>query len=74
MPVRLPPPLVRPGRLKALRLAAGLTQHALAKRLGVSVTAVWLVDTDRKQPSLALLRKLKRVLARVPRPEDPPHG
>lgn len=61
---------VLPGRVRALRLAAGLTQHALARKCGVSVNAVWLVETDRRQPSLALLRKLKRVLATVPRVEE----
>lgn len=58
---------VLPGRLRALRLAAGLTQHALARSLGVSVQAVWLLDNDKRQPSLALVRKLKRVLGQMPR-------
>lgn len=67
---RHPPPLVLPGRLRALRLAARLTQRELARRCGVSVQAVFIVETDRRQPSAALLRKLKRILGQVPREES----
>lgn len=61
---------VQAGRLRALRLAAGLTQRALARKMGVSVNTVHLLETDRRQPSLTMLKKLKRVLAQVPREDD----
>lgn len=65
---------VRPGRVRALRLAAGLTQQALATHSGVSAQMIWLIDNDHRQPSLALLRKLKQVLAHLPErcSPDPP--
>lgn len=56
---------VQPGRLRALRLAARYTQHALARACGVSVNTIWMLDNDRTQPSVAMLRKLKRLLSRV---------
>ena len=59
---------VQPGRVRALRLAARYTQHALARAIGVSTQTIWLVDNDRQQPSSALLRKLRRALSRVPEP------
>jgi transcriptional regulator with XRE-family HTH domain len=62
---------VQPGRIRALRLAAGYTQRGLAKALGVSSQAVWLLDNDRRQPSAAMMRKLRRVLDRVPQPQEP---
>ena len=60
---------VKPGRLRALRLAARYTQHSLAKALGVSVNTVWLLENDRRQPSIAMLRKLRSLLGRV-KPEE----
>ena len=62
---------VKPGRLRALRLAARYTQHALARALGVSVNTVWLLENDRRQPSIAMLRKLRSLLGRV-KTEDAP--
>ena len=56
---------VQPGRLRALRLAARYTQHALARACGVSVNTIWMLDNDRTQPSVAMLRKLRRLLRRV---------
>ena len=56
---------VKPGRLRALRLAARHTQHSLAKALGVSVNTVWLLENDRRQPSIAMLRKLRSLLGKV---------
>lgn len=63
--------LVQPGRLRALRLAARYTQHALARACGVSVNTIWLLEHGR-QPSIAMLRKLRRLLRRVT--EDDTHG
>lgn len=64
--------LVQPGRLRALRLAARYTQHALARALGVSVNTIWILEHGKRQPSIAMLRKLRHLLSRVK--EDDTHG
>ena len=46
--------------LRAARLRAGLTQHALAARAGTSQATISAYEAGRKQPSL---RTLERLLA-----------
>lgn len=50
-------------RLKSLRVAAGLSQRALAKRAGVSNATVSMVEANRVSPSVAAL---KQILAGIP--------
>jgi transcriptional regulator with XRE-family HTH domain len=51
------------GRLRALRLAHGLSQRALAKRAGVTNATISLIEAGRMNPSVGAL---KRVLDGVP--------
>jgi len=50
-------------RLKALRLAHGLSQRELARRAGVSNATVSMIEANRVSPSVAAL---KQILAGVP--------
>lgn len=49
--------------VKTLRIAQGLSQRELGKRVGVSDVYITLLETgQRKNPSLAVLKKLAKVL------------
>lgn len=50
------------GRIRAARERRGLTQRELAEAVGVGARAVRLWEAGRKQPYLARLRTLARVL------------
>lgn len=45
-------------RLREVRMAAGLSQRALAKRAGVTHGQISLLETNRNSPSVASLRKI----------------
>lgn len=49
-------------RLKRLRLSRGLTQEALAKKVGVSRGYLARLEMGRHDPPLSRLRRLARVL------------
>jgi transcriptional regulator with XRE-family HTH domain len=49
-------------RLKVLRVAAALSQYALAKKAGVSKQAVSLLERGESEPSWITVRKLARAL------------
>ena len=46
--------------LKLLRIAAGLKQKDLARRLGVSPNYLSMVENDKREPSMSLLKDLSR--------------
>ena len=46
------------GRLRALRLARGLSQRELAKRAGVSNAIISLIEQNRSSPSVGSLKKV----------------
>lgn len=46
--------------VKLLRIAAGLKQKDLAKRLGVSPNYLSMVENDKREPSMSLLKDLSR--------------
>jgi transcriptional regulator with XRE-family HTH domain len=48
--------------LKLLRIAAKLKQAGLANSLGVTTNYLSLVENDRREPSLSLLKKFAEVL------------
>lgn len=48
--------------LKGLRQACGLTQRALAERLGVSSNYLSMVENGRREPSLDLMTEAARAL------------
>ncbi|GEM_PF-360040 len=50
------------GKLKQLRLERGMTQSQLAKRLGVSASAVGMYEQGRRQPDGDLLARMAAVL------------
>lgn len=45
-------------RLKALRTKKGLTQSELAKKLGISTSAVGMYEQGRREPDSRLLKKI----------------
>jgi transcriptional regulator with XRE-family HTH domain len=49
-------------RLKQLRAERGLTQAALAKRAGVTLSYVGRLEIGRHDPQLSTLRKLAKAL------------
>jgi transcriptional regulator with XRE-family HTH domain len=49
-------------RLKALRLAAGLTKHGLARRAGVDAFALLQYESGRRMPKLGSLGRLATAL------------
>ena len=51
------------GRLKEIRLAAGLSQRELAARSGVTHSLISLIEQNRNSPSVASLR---RILGGIP--------
>ena len=48
--------------IRRLRRAAGLSQRELADRLGVDASHLCRVETDRREPSLSLLRGISSEL------------
>ncbi|GAA1612988.1 hypothetical protein GCM10009733_006300 [Nonomuraea maheshkhaliensis] len=46
------------GRLRSLRLGAGLSQGMLAKRVGISTTYISFLENDHRQPSAHVLHRL----------------
>lgn len=48
--------------VKLLRIAAGLKQKELAERLGVSSNYLSMVENDKREPSMSLLKDLSREL------------
>jgi transcriptional regulator with XRE-family HTH domain len=48
--------------VKLVRTASGLKQKQIASRLGVTSNYVSLVESDRREPSVAFLRGLAEVL------------
>ncbi|MDO8475044.1 MAG: helix-turn-helix transcriptional regulator [Candidatus Rokubacteria bacterium] len=49
--------------IKKLRMEKGLSQKALAKRIGVTDAYITMLETGvRKNPSLAVLRRLAKAL------------
>lgn len=55
-----PPPSPSAALLQLARLKAGLSQGQLAKRAGVPATMISAYERDRRQPTLATLRRLLR--------------
>lgn len=49
-------------RLKELRAERGLTQAALAKRAGVTLSYIGRLEIGRHDPQLSTLRKLAKAL------------
>ena len=49
-------------RLRALRLARGLSQRELAKRAGVSNAIISLIEQNRSSPSVGSLKRYTRSL------------
>jgi transcriptional regulator with XRE-family HTH domain len=49
-------------RLKQLRAERGLTQAALAKRAGVTLSYIGRLEIGRHDPQLSTLRKLAKAL------------
>lgn len=46
-------------RLKALRLEAGLTQNELAEKVGISKTAIFQYETNKRKPNFEALVKMQ---------------
>lgn len=44
--------------IRQLRLAAGLSQRKLAKEIGVEHSFISLIEADRREPSLRVLRQV----------------
>src|SRR5687768_7359447 len=57
--------------LREHRLAAGLTQEALAERAGVSPRAIQHLEASNGHPARATLQRLVRVLALAPAARAP---
>jgi transcriptional regulator with XRE-family HTH domain len=49
-------------RLRALRERLGWTRKRLARRVGIGVSALWYLETDRYRPSLPVLVRLADAL------------
>jgi len=76
VPEAIPPPALAPApvappddvttgtRLRRQRLAAGLSQAALARAAGVTSTTVCRLERGRHRPSMVTLEKLARALGR----------
>jgi transcriptional regulator with XRE-family HTH domain len=50
------------GRIKKLREAANLTQTDLAGKLGVTQAYIAMLESDAREPSLDVLRRLAKAL------------
>ena len=51
------------GNIKRLREERNLTQKELAKKMGISASAVGMYEQGRREPSLALLVELSKVFS-----------
>ncbi|WP_374712966.1 helix-turn-helix transcriptional regulator [Symbiobacterium terraclitae] len=49
-------------RVRQLRLAAGLTQAALAKAAGCTEQAIYYIEHNKRNPSLALAQRIARAV------------
>ncbi|MBW6395806.1 helix-turn-helix domain-containing protein [Thermus sp. SYSU G05001] len=49
-------------RVRELRERAGLSQHELAKRAGLTQGMIWQIEEGRKRPSVASLLAIARAL------------
>jgi transcriptional regulator with XRE-family HTH domain len=49
-------------RIKKLRLAHGLTQRELAKKIGASPGLISFIERDRNKPSYEIIRRISNVL------------
>ena len=56
-------PLINTDKLRRARAALGLSQAALARRVGVSQGLIWAIENGRKTPSLSVLVKLSTALS-----------
>jgi transcriptional regulator with XRE-family HTH domain len=50
------------GRIRKLREAANLTQADLADKLGVTQAYIAMLESDAREPSLDVLRRLAKAL------------
>jgi transcriptional regulator with XRE-family HTH domain len=50
-------------KLRAYRLSKGLSQEALARRLGVGKAAICRIERGSRRPSLPLIARIVRVTA-----------
>ena len=48
--------------IKSLRTAAGLLQRDVAERVGISQSMLSLVEADKREPSISVLRAIGRTL------------
>ena len=48
--------------IRSLRLAAGLMQREVAERVGISASMLSLVEADKREPSIGVLRAIGRAL------------
>jgi DNA-binding XRE family transcriptional regulator len=55
------------GNMRQLRIAAGLTQTALAKRSGMNRSYLCHLESGRRNPTLATLERLAKILNVTPR-------
>ncbi|MFD3005429.1 helix-turn-helix domain-containing protein [Thermus tengchongensis] len=49
-------------KVRELRERAGLSQHELAKRAGLTQGMIWQIEEGRKRPSIASLMAIARAL------------
>lgn len=56
-----------PSRLRLVRVALGLTQLAVARRVGISVSTLNMVEKGHYVPTPALVSRLARTLRVTPR-------
>jgi transcriptional regulator with XRE-family HTH domain len=48
--------------IKSLRAAAGIMQRELAERVGISASMLSFVESDKREPSISVLREIGRAL------------
>src|SRR5437868_498588 len=48
--------------IRSLRLATGLMQREVAERVGISASMLSLVEADKREPSISVLRAIGRAL------------
>jgi transcriptional regulator with XRE-family HTH domain len=53
-------------RIRAVREDLGMPQAELARRAGVASNTIYLIETDRRRPSVGLLEKIARELRTEP--------
>ncbi len=56
-------PLINTDKLRRARAALGLSQAALARRVGVSQGLIWAIENGRKTPSLDVFVRLCAALS-----------